>query len=315
MKFHLNHIPKKPGFTIDHSQSVCLTGSCFSDSIGDLLKHHHFKTLSNPGGIVFNPTSIAHFLMSTVDLETLNETSILERDGIFYSYDYHSSFNDISASALISKHKKEQQDSFDFLKNCSFLFVTFGSAYFYHHIKLNKVVANCHKQPGTLFEKKLLRVDEIVQSYTALLKKVKALNPGLQVVFTVSPVKHLRDGLIENTISKSTLLLAVHELSKQNPDIHYFPAFELINDDLRDYRFYKKDLAHPNEQAIDYVWGKFSECFFSEQTRTLNQKIHKLNLAVRHRLMHKNSEDAAKLADFIASQQEEIKKINPNIVF
>ncbi len=314
MKFHLNHIPQNPGFTIDHSHSVFLTGSCFSDNIGTLLQQHSFKTVSNPGGIIFNPLSIAHLLSNILDQKELDAASVLQRGELFYSFDHHSSLNDSSFTGLISKWKKEQDEALTYLRNCDVLFITFGSAYYYTHLALNKVVANCHKQPGNLFEKRISTVDQIVECYTPLLKKLTTVNPKLKIVFTVSPVKHLRDGLVENNLSKSTLILSVHELLKTN-NTYYFPAFELINDDLRDYRFYKKDLAHPNEQAIDYVWEKFSECFFSEQTRILNQKIHKLNLAVQHRSNHKNADEAAKLTDFIASQQEEIKKINPNIVF
>jgi hypothetical protein len=240
---------------------------------------------------------------------------LVERNGVFFSYAHHSSFHNEDDEDLLKKINHENKTAFEFLKETDYLFITFGSAFFYHHIQLNEPVANCHKQAGNLFEKRLLTVEEITEKYSALIAHLKSFNPKLKIIFTVSPVKYFKDGVIENNISKSTLLLSAHQLVKQFDNCYYFPAFELVNDDLRDYRFYKEDLAHPNDLAIDYVWNKFSDCFFNKQTLLLNKQIHALNLALNHRKLITHSEEAIKLNDFILKQKDLIRKTNPEIDF
>ena len=175
------------------------------------------------------------------------------------------------------------------------------------------MVANCHKQPQQIFEKNILAVNEIVSAYSGLIKKLQSFNQKLKIIFTVSPVKYLKDGVIENNLSKSVLTIAIHELIKQHKSCYYFPAYELVNDDLRDYRFYKEDLAHPNDLAINYVWEKFSDTCFNQKTILLNKEINKLNLALNHKEMNTGSLEQKKLQDFISKQKEEIKKADPTI--
>lgn len=315
MRFHLDHSPKKQNFQIDHTQQSFLIGSCFSTNIAGLMFDHKFRVHSNPDGILFNPYSIGESLEKIVLQTKTNKKHLLQREGNYYSFKHHSSINATSEKELTQKIDQETDKSYTFLKNANYLIITFGTAYYYQHKELNTPVANCHKQPGNVFEKKLLSVNDIVNSFKTLLKQIQSLNPHIRVIFTVSPVKYLKDGLVENTISKSTLILAVHELVSLNTNCHYFPAYELVSDDLRDYRFYKEDMAHPNQQAIDYIWQKFGECFFSRETQNLNEKIHKLNQALNHRKMQENSHENLKLADYVAKQMEEIKKLNPKIEF
>jgi hypothetical protein len=300
MQWHLNYIPPKSGFTIDHDKKIFLIGSCFSENIGTLLSDHKFYIQSNPGGILFNPKSIHTFLRHSIENKNFDKKYILLRDGLFYSYLHHTSIND--------QHDEVLKDKINSITSG----ITFGSAFIYEHKELDEPVANCHKQPQATFNKRLLDVEEIVKDYTRIISELQTLNPKLQIIFTVSPVKYLKDGVIENNQSKSILLLAANELSKYK-NCSYFPAFELVNDDLRDYRFYKEDLAHPNEQAINYVWEKFSDCFFLKETQTLNREIKKLNSALGHRLMNEDSDEAEKLNQFISKQKEEIKKLNPKI--
>jgi len=315
MRFHLDYTPEKSRINITNSNKVMLIGSCFSENIGDRLRTHKFKTLLNPNGILFNPASIAAALDTMMATETVNDKHILNRDGLFYSFMHHSSINATSQNELIKKITEINKQAADFLKNADILLLTFGSAFAYRHLQLNKTVANCHKQPGSTFEKKLLSVEQITKNYSVLIQHLQLFNPDLKIIFTVSPVKYLKDGITENNLSKSVLLLSVHELVKKFSNCEYFPAYELVNDDLRDYRFYKEDLAHPNEQAINYVWEKFSDCYFDEKTKNLNDKIHKLNLALRHRTMNTGSEETKKLEDFISKQKDEIRKVNPKIEF
>ncbi len=315
MKFNLNYTPPKFDFEISHKQNLFLLGSCFSENIGALLSDHKFKTYANPNGILFNPASIHQCLTDILNLKDLSDNYILTRNGLFFSYLHHTSINAISASELKEKINFQTKQAYNSLKDSDVLIITFGTAFFYHHLTSGQVVANCHKQPQQIFEKNILAVNEIVSAYNGLIKKIQNFNPNLKIVFTVSPVKHLKDGVIENTLSKSTLLVAIHELIKQHKNLYYFPAYELVNDDLRDYRFYKEDLAHPNEQAINYVWKKFSNACFSEKTISVNKEIAKLNLALNHHEINHGTLEQQKLQEFISKQKQEVKKLEPSIEF
>ena len=313
MQFHLNYTPPKFNFTIDHNSKVFLMGSCFSENIGSLLNDHKFKTYSNPNGILFNPNSIYNCLNNLTENKPFDENLILMRDAIYYSYLHHSSINGSNKNDLIEKINSENKKAHQFLKEAEKLIITFGTAFLYQHLELDQTVANCHKQPSSSFEKKRISVNEILKNYSELIRKLQNFNPKLKVIFTVSPVKYLKDGVAENNLSKSTLILAIHELLQQTNNTYYFPAFELVNDDLRDHRFYKEDLAHPNELAINYIWEKFSTTCFNEKTISINKQIHKLNLALGHREMTAGTQEKLKLQDFIAKQKEELKKTNPEI--
>lgn len=293
MKLHLDHTPKKPGYTLTHSDPVFLIGSCFSINIGDLLKDHRFEVLQNPSGIIFNPLSIANELRQIIQQKPTDESFLIERNGVYFSFEHHSSFHATNKTDLLAKIEQSRQQARSFLKDASCLIITFGTAFYYQHLRQNRVVANCHKQPAATFEKRLLRVEEITKTYESLCKQLNSMYPNLKLVFTVSPVKHLRDGVEENTLSKSTLIVAIHQLLQQINNAHYFPAFELVADDLRDYRFYNPDQAHPNDQAIAYVWEKFSQTFFSKETLTTNQLIEALNKAEAHQPLHVSSESQA----------------------
>lgn len=315
LKFNLNHTPKNSGLTISRKSSIMLIGSCFSENIGAYLSDFKFNTVLNPSGIQFNPASIHGCLQACLQDQKTKEDGILERDGLFYSYFSHSSFSSLTKNGLIESMDHATHNAHLFLKTADVLMITFGTAFLYYHRSLQQPVANCHKQPSELFEKRILEVDEIVNMYSALFDELRSFNPRLKIIFTVSPVKYLKDGIEENNLSKATLLLSIHKLTSRHAACFYFPAFELVNDDLRDYRFYKEDLAHPNQMAIDYIWEKFSSCYFDGHTTEVNRKIHKLNQALKHRQMQENSHEIQKLKDFIDAQKQEIKMLDPSIEF
>jgi hypothetical protein len=309
MQFHINFTPEPFPFQIQHQDKLLLMGSCFSENIGALFSKHKFDALNNPAGILFDPLSIYHNFRIFLNELPFDEKFILERGDRYFSYLNHSSVNAESKLGLEDKIEVNKKHAHEYVKNGKFLFITFGTAYHYSHKTLKTAIANCHKQPGHLFEKKLLQVGELVAWYTDLIKALHALNPELKIIFTVSPVKYLKDGLVENNLSKATLLLGANQLS-QIHNCFYFPAFELINDDLRDYRFYNEDLAHPNQGAIKYVWKKMSDCLFSSKTQLLNQKIQQLNAAQEHTPLHHHPEEKAKLEAHLHSLREEILKMD-----
>ncbi len=310
MKLHLNHIPLKPGFEINHSNKLYLSGSCFAESIGGLLQEHKFETQVNPSGILFNPLSIYTNLADCLAQKQFDSNYLIEKGGEYFSFLHHSSVNNFSKDKLAEKINQTNSAVFKFIKEADYFIITFGTAFYYKHVALNTCVANCHKQSGNTFEKKLLTVGEITEQYHQLLNELAKINPKLKIIFTVSPVKYLKDGVEENNLSKATLLLSIHELIKNNVNCFYFPAYELVTDDLRDYRFYKEDLAHPNEIAIKYIWDKFSETYFNDKTKLLNQKINKLNIALNHKMLHNNTEESAKFKKHIEELNQEIKTLS-----
>ena len=315
MKFHLNHTPPKADFEITHSDNVLLLGSCFAENIGEILENHKFNANTNPPGILFNPLSISNYLNNCLQENEISHNYIIERGGEYFCYLNHSSVNAPSKEKLEVKIKSINDSTLKQLKESDFLIITFGTAFYYNHKNMDVCVANCHKQNSNIFEKKLLSIKEITDTYSHLISELSKLNPKLKIIFTVSPVKYLKDGLVENNISKSTLLLSVNELVETNKNCFYFPAYELVNDDLRDYRFYKEDMAHPNEKAIRYVWDKFSGTYFSNKTKLLVEKIAELNNAQNHRSLHNNSEEKLKFQQHIMGLEQSIKLIDPTISF
>jgi hypothetical protein len=313
MKFHLNFEPQKQGFEIAHKDKIFLIGSCFSEEIGSRLSENRFKVMRNPSGILFNPLSIFNCLRDILKKSTPDKKFLIQRGGEYFSYKHHSSIKGSDELELLALIEKNQREAHEFLKEADHLIITFGSAFYYRHMELESGVANCHKQPSNIFRKMMLDVSEIIEQYKALVNALKEFNPKLRVIFTVSPVKYIKDGIVENSVSKSALLLSVNQLSAMHENCHYFPAYELVTDDLRDYRFYKKDLAHPNELAVNYVWQKFSSTFFSLHTVILNSKIENLNSALEHRSLHDNFEEKEKLKEYIEELKGEIRMLEPSI--
>jgi hypothetical protein len=306
MQFHLNYKPKSSVLKIDHQQKVMMVGSCFSENIGTALQKHHFNCLVNPNGILFNPQSIHQSLLNCLENSSDITSQIHEREGLHFSFLHHSSISENSEQKLKALITKKQKDAHDHLKTTDVLVLTFGTAYTYFHKAQNITVANCHKHPGNVFEKKLMSVEEIVNDYSNLIGKLKTFNPKLKFIFTVSPVKYLKDGVEENNLSKATLLLAISDLKKKF-EIEYFPAYELVIDDLRDYRFYKEDMAHPNDAAIKYVWEKFSDTYFTEETKKLNSELHSINASEDHKILFPESEEAKKFKETVEHKKRELK--------
>lgn len=315
MKWHLDHTPRSSSHKIDHQQKIMLVGSCFSEEIGNKLASSGFDTLQNPNGILFNPVSISNTLRNIIFKNKIDAKNFVQRDnGLYFSFLDHSSINGRTKEELASNLEDIQRHATDFLRNADHIVLTFGSAFVYKHLKLNSVVGNCHKQAANEFEKRMLSVDEIVNDYKVLVNELRVLNSKLNIIFTVSPVKYLRDGIEENNLSKSTLLLAVHQICKEL-GCSYFPAYELVVDDLRDHRFYKEDLAHPNELAVNYVWEKFSACFFKEDTIRLAREVGSLNTASNHRLLFPESEEARKFKANLEHKKKELKTKFPFLRF
>ncbi|MFC3881858.1 GSCFA domain-containing protein [Algoriphagus namhaensis] len=283
-------IPKaQPPIAFD--AKILSLGSCFAQVIGEQLSRRKFKTLINPFGTLFNPISIAKVLEDSLMDAPLDTSLINEREGLFFHYNYHSDLNAKTKAELVEKIKKVQAGVRDFLQSADVLILTFGTGWIYSLADSNEVLANCHKQPQSLFEKRLLTLEEMYQATKSLLMTIQERNPNLRVILTVSPVRHTKDGVPENQLSKSLLRVLCDSLSKSSPQAEYFPAYEIMMDELRDYRFYKSDQIHPSQEAEEYIWNRWTQTYFSEATLKKVVEIERIQAQLQHRPLNPESQN------------------------
>ena len=287
------HIDIKPfEQKINHSQPILSIGSCFADNIAQRLQHSKFQTIASPTGILFNPESIARiierFAQANISEETLPTKNLLQfSNGLWYNYDFHSSFSHTEADTAVNQMRTAVKVGADALSRAEVVIITFGTAFAYRLNESGEVVANCHKQPQSIFTCQMLNADYIVRRYTELLQSALS---DKRVIFTLSPVRHLGDGLEQNSLSKATLRVAIAEIVSSNKNAEYFPSYEIMMDELRDYRFYADDMAHPSKLAVDYIWERFSECTFSGDTLELIKRIAQITSATEHRPFNPQSD-------------------------
>jgi len=276
------HIPRM-GFTFSHQEKTILTGSCFVENIGSKLEQNKFPVDINPFGILYNPASIATSIHKLLQPERFTQTDLFLHEGVYHSFAHHSRFSTSSESEMLHKINQRLSESAEYLVKADRMIITWGTAYVYK-LKINgQVVSNCHKLPEKEFNREILSVSEICEKWKKLLYAIWEQNPDLYILFTVSPIRHWRDGAHQNQISKSILLLAINELIKTFPErTAYFPSYEIMLDELRDYRFYAEDMIHPSSLAIDYIWERFGESFFTPQTHTLLKEWEKIRNALNH---------------------------------
>lgn len=273
------------------NDSICLIGSCFAQTMGERFQQNKFRTYSNPFGTLYNPASIFRLLHDAINQSMPGEHTYLVNQGVHLNYQFHSDFSSSSESDLQAQIEQAFISTRSFLKNCHWLVITLGSAYCFELQENSQIVSNCHKMPARLFQRRLLDPDEIVMRFEQLYRAIEALNPELNYIFTVSPVRHLRDTLVQNSVSKAVLRVATNSIKEAHPDtIRYFPSYELMMDDLRDYRFYQADMLHPTEVAKDYIWQKLTDSYFSQETQDFLKTWEPLQKALHHRAFHPRSE-------------------------
>lgn len=309
MKFQLQFDIPKAKKPINIGSKIITIGSCFSDVVGNQLFENKITTTVNPFGTVFNPTSIFKILNQSIDNKGVDEGLFIENEGNFYHYDFHSQNHGDQLLTLKSKLENTQKSVRENLQTTDFLIITLGTAFAYQHLESKKYVSNCHKQPGNLFRKDLLHVKQICQEFEHFYKKVKAINPNLNIILTISPVRHTRDGIPENQVSKSILRAACHYLCLDFEDVSYFPAYEIMMDELRDYRFYKADLIHPNEIAEQYIFQRFSETYFDKKLIDFIENWSKIKSDLSHRPFNEKSVSHQKFLKNLYQKLEEISAI------
>ena len=285
MQFTTKTVLPAGEMVISHRDKIILIGSCFAGNIGRRLMERKFKLCSNPFGVQYNPLSIAQVLRRVASGEPFGEHSpeIFEHSGKWHSIMHHSDFSRSSRDELLECINGSLAQAHAMAGECSVVVVTLGTAYVYTRKSDGCIAGNCHKLPGRDFDRRLLGVKEIVDELSAVIEAYKAMCGEVKFLFTVSPIRHLRDGAHDNQKSKSTLLLAIDEIIAHNSNCHYFPAYEIMLDELRDYRFYADDMVHPSPVAVEYIWECFSKCYFSEDTEIINSGVEEIIKGLEHR--------------------------------
>jgi hypothetical protein len=272
-----------PANKIEHEDPIMLIGSCFTEHIGDQLLENKFRVLQNPNGILFDPESVSRSLISYTKKQQVHETELFHLNELWHHWQFHSRFSGIDEETVLSNMNASILQGHEFLKTAKWLIITLGTSFSYRLVSSGMPVANCHRAPAPDFRKHLMSIEEINSTLDSCLHQMFHFNPNLQVIFTVSPVRHIRDGVIENNRSKGRLIEVVHHLVNKFDRLHYFPAYELVIDVLRDYRFYDIDLVHPNYQATQFVLDKFLENYASDVSMDLWKELKPLLNAFRHK--------------------------------
>ncbi len=283
-----------PEFQISLNSKILTLGSCFSDVLGSYLTENKIECLTNPFGNVYNLNSISSLLEELLEPSVNYEDTIIENDGVFFHYNYHSEIRDFTKAELIEKIKVLNQSTAAFLKSADYLIITLGTSWVYEQIQTQNIVSNCHKQKASLFNKKLLGEQNQLDIFENIYTKLKKFNPLLRIILTVSPVRHIKDTLQLNSVSKSILRTLCYTINNRYSDTYYFPSYEIVIDDLRDYRFFKSDLIHPNEQAEKYILDIFSETYFDENLKSFINDWKKIKTGIEHRPFNPNSKNHQK---------------------
>jgi hypothetical protein len=288
-------------------------GSCFATSIGRQFETGHMPVMINPSGTVYNPVSVCNTLNTIINRLEYRKDDLYNHKGTWLSLNHYTDFSSPDPLKVLKKINRNSDEAREFLEKAQFLFITFGTARVFRWKQTGEIVSNCHRIPAANFSHELLTVDAIVTLWNRYLDKLKALYPQMKVVFTISPVRHWKDGAHGNQVSKSVLFLAVEELLRHESRPGYFPAYELVMDDLRDYRFYDEEMLQPSASAVEYIWRAFTGCYFSKPTIELWNEVHKIIKAVSHRVRDGSGEGIRKFAEKALMMIDSVTKKNASI--
>lgn len=306
--------PREGDHFMRHSDKMLLMGSCFSDNIGAKLRDAMVDVLVNPFGTIFNPLSIAGAVDKIIDNATIAGAELFMSGGVWNSYDFHSRFSMASKDAALQRMNASIGEAHEHLKVCNTLVLTLGTAVVYRRRDTGEVVTNCHKVPQQEFTRRLASVEEITESLTRAVERLHEFTPALRILFTVSPIRHIADGLEMNSLSKAVLRVAVNNVVRQFKGfVEYFPAFEIVIDDLRDYRFYGADMVHPSDVAIEYIWQTFQATYFDDRSTQAIARCERVSKRLKHRPMSNNPDVVARFNADTQAVIANLKKEYPYI--
>jgi hypothetical protein len=300
---------------IDYNSEVFLLGSCFSENIGKKFDFYKFQSVVNPFGILFHPLAIETFITRSINKEYYADEDLYFQNEQWCCLDAHSRLNSASKEELLLKLNEGIDQTHQRINTSTHIIITLGTSWVYRHIASDATVANCHKFPQKQFLKELLSVDQITESLEATVSLVRNINPKVNFIFTVSPVRHLKDGFIENTQSKSHLIAAIHNIVEPRKQDYYFPSYEIMMDELRDYRFYNSDMLHPNNVAVNYIWDKFKAVWFSEEALKTLETVSSIQSKKAHRPFNSSSHAHQQFLTKLQLEIDELRTKYPNISF
>jgi hypothetical protein len=316
LKFKLTLPSKRSEHSIGYRDNLFLIGSCFSENMGAKLNTHLFKVFENPHGVLFNPISVAQSLSDCINKKQYTEADLFELNEVWNSWQHHSRFSGVTNKEALEKINESINKAHAFLKTADHIVITLGSAWVYQlnsqsPFAAGQVVANNHKAPAAWFDKHLMKPDALVLILKKMVEDLLQFNAHLQIIFTISPVRHLREGLVENNRSKAVLIQAVHEIVEAYKQTAYFPSYEYVIDDLRDYRFYAEDLVHPNYAASNYVWEKWVETYMNEETQGIMKQVAELHLAIQHKPFFAGSSQHKEFLQNCIAKSERLLSLYP----
>ncbi len=270
--------------SIDYNAIIVSFGSCFADSMGGKLEYYKFRNTTNPFGVIFNPVSIEHLMLRIVSRRYFTESDLFFHQELWHCYEVHSEFSSPNAVELLDRLNSLLHSTYENIVQATHVILTYGTSWVYREKESRQLVANCHKVPQNQFDKEILSVSTVETSIQNTLDLIYKINPKCSILITVSPVRHSKDGFVENQRSKAHLITAIHSLlEKENSQVHYFPSYEIVMDELRDYRFYAEDLLHPNSVAISYIWHRFKETHISKAYYGTMDVVEGIQKGLAHR--------------------------------
>ncbi|WP_431109742.1 GSCFA domain-containing protein [Winogradskyella poriferorum] len=308
-------LEKQPYHQIDYSSKLMLLGSCFSENIGGKFEYLKFQSEINPFGILFHPVALENLITRSINQDFYTEDELIYHNEIWSCFDAHSRLNSVLKDDLLSKLNEQIKLMYQQINASTHIIITLGTAWVYRYIATDKIVANCHKIPQKQFQKELLSINDIVASLENIIALVRRVNPKVNFIFTVSPVRHLKEGFVENNRSKAHLLSAIHQTVEPRKQLYYFPSYEIMMDELRDYRYYNQDMIHPNNVAVEYIWEKFKTVWLSEDAIGISQKVANIQTKKAHRPFNPNSDAHQKFLANLQLEIEDIQKEFPHINF
>jgi len=306
---------QKSSFPIDYDSKIMLLGSCFAENIGKKFQYFKFQSTTNPFGIIFNAVSLEKLIRRAVENRTFTENDIFFHNELWHCYEVHSELSNSDKNTFLNSLNELINSTAQQLNDSTHIIITLGTSWVYRNMESNEIVANCHKVPQKHFTKELLSISQTEVNLQNLVSLIHSVNPNCNFIFTVSPVRHIKDGFVENTLSKAHLITALHASNFQLPTSSYFPSYEIMMDELRDYRFYAEDMLHPNQTAIDYIWEQFVGSNVSEESKSLMIEIESIQKGLSHKPFNVNSESHQQ---FLNKLEEKVKKLqtsNPNLKF
>lgn len=300
---------------INYEAKVLLLGSCFTENIGKKLAYYKFENTINPYGILFHPWGIKNCIKKALNNYHFTEKDLVFHNNKYHSLDTHSLLSSSRIEETLQNLNEANNITNSSIKNASHIIITLGTSWVYRYLENQKIVSNCHKIPQKKFQKELLSIAIIKKSLQETVQQIQSVNTNVKIIFTVSPIRHLKDGFVENTRSKAHLLAAIHECIEGLKNTFYFPSYEIQMDELRDYRFYKEDMIHPNKTAINYIWEKFKECWISKDAYATMHKVETIQKGLQHKPFDEKSEAHTKFLEKLQTQQDALIKQFPHIKF